>query len=107
MLHYLYFGTVYIFFILLKNIKFKGRVISKAANGAFFCLNPRCVSVKNYKAVQSRDKTSALAIAVSGFSYMLFNEPLPVFNPYTSQSNGEFFSKITALDSGDAALANG
>ena len=113
MLHYLYFGTVYIFFILLKNIITKGRATSEAVHGGFLCLNPRYVSVKNHRAVQSRDKTSALVIAVPGLSYMLFNEPLPVFNPYTSQSSAGIFSKTTAFctrngdrDSSDATLAN-
>jgi hypothetical protein len=95
----------------LKNVKIKGKTISKAIDGAFLCLNSRCVSVKNHRTVQSSDKTSALAIAVSGLSYMIFNETLPVLNPYTSQSNTRIFSKTTAFckrngdrDSSDAPL---
>ncbi|CAO3655061.1 unnamed protein product [Mucor fragilis] len=55
-----------------------GRTKTKSIHGAFLCLNPNCVSVVNSRAIQSRDKMSALAIAVSGLSSLLFKQPLPV-----------------------------
>lgn len=66
---------------------------AKQTMGEFVCPNHQCISVKKYRAVQSRDETSALAIVVADLSYMLFNEPLPMFNPYTSQSNTNFFPR--------------
>ncbi|KAK4509881.1 uncharacterized protein ATC70_007185 [Mucor velutinosus] len=60
-----------------------GKTKIRSIHGAFLCLNPACVSVLNHRAIQGRDKTSALAIAVSGLSTLLFRQPLPVFNPKT------------------------
>ena len=78
----------------IKIVTTKGRTICKPGNGAFLCLNPRCVSVKDHRAVQSRDRNSSLAITVSGLSYMLFKEPLSIFNPYINQSYTEILLKI-------------
>ena len=69
----------------------------KTVNGAFWCLNRRCISVTSHKSIQSRDKTSALAIAVSGLSSLIFNEPLPVFNPKPSQSYIGILTMINAF----------
>ncbi|KAK4521531.1 uncharacterized protein ATC70_012147 [Mucor velutinosus] len=62
---------------------------------------------------RGRDKTSALAIAVSGLSTLLFRQPLPVFNPKPSQSNTDIISKTTSFcnrnekqDDSGAALAD-
>lgn len=65
--------------------------------GGFLCPNHQCISIKKYRTVHSRDETSALAIVVAGLSYMLFNEPLPMFNPYTSQSNTNFSPRHSFL----------
>lgn len=95
----------------LKDVINNDSAIRKATNGVFLCPNHRYISVKNYRAVQSRDETSGLVIVVADLSYMLFNEPLPMFNPYTSQSNTNFFSKTTDFctkngdgDNSDATL---
>ncbi|KAK4517303.1 uncharacterized protein ATC70_000637 [Mucor velutinosus] len=76
-------------------------------------VNPACVSVLNHRAIQGRDKTSALAIAVSGLPILLFKQPLPVFNPKPSQSNTGIISKTTSFrnrnekrDDSGAALAD-
>jgi hypothetical protein len=60
--------------------------------------------------VQSRDRNSSLAITVSGLLYMLFKEPLSIFNPYSNQSYTEILLKIKTFykrkedrDSSDAA----
>ncbi|OAD01350.1 hypothetical protein MUCCIDRAFT_112793 [Mucor lusitanicus CBS 277.49] len=74
-----------------------GNTRTKLTNGAFLCLNPECVSVVNHRAIQGRDRTSAMAIAVSGLSSLLFNQPLPVFNPKPSQSNTGIISKTTSF----------
>ncbi|KAK4510172.1 Up in starvation [Mucor velutinosus] len=74
-----------------------GKTKTRSIHGAFLCLNPACVSVLNYRAIQGRDKTSALAIAVSGLSILLFKQPLPVFNPKPSQSNTGIISKTTSF----------
>ena len=75
----------------------KDKPAKKTVNGAFWCLNPRCISVRSHKPIQSRDKTSALAIVVSGLSNLIFNEPLPVFNPKLSQSYTDIFTKTNAF----------
>jgi len=74
-----------------------GKTKARSIHGAFLCLNPACVSVLNHRAIQGRDKTSALAIAVSGLSILLFKQPLPVFNPKPSQSNTGIISKTTSF----------
>ncbi|KAK4517512.1 uncharacterized protein ATC70_000851 [Mucor velutinosus] len=74
-----------------------GKTKTRSIHGAFLCLNPACVSVLNHIAIQGRDKTSALTIAVSGLSILLFKQPLPVFNPKPSQSNTGIISKTTSF----------
>ncbi|KAK4516805.1 uncharacterized protein ATC70_011784 [Mucor velutinosus] len=97
-----------------QSIKAKnGKTKTRSIHGAFLSLNPACVSVLNYRAIQGRDRTSALAIADSGLSTLLFRQPLPVFNPKPSQSNTGIISKTTSFcnknekrDSSGAALAD-
>ena len=50
----------------------KAKPAKKTVNGAFWCLNPRCVSVRSHKPIQSRNKISALAIAAYGLSSLIF-----------------------------------
>ncbi|KAK4511191.1 uncharacterized protein ATC70_012405 [Mucor velutinosus] len=90
-----------------------GKTKTRSIHDAFLCLNPACASVLNHRAIQGRDKTSALAIAVSGLSILLFKQPLPVFNPKPSQSNTGIISKTTSFcnrnekrDGSGAALAD-
>ena len=54
-----------------KEVK-KGKAIFKSINGAFMCTNPSCVSVKNRRAVKSRDALSVLAIGLVDFSIVFF-----------------------------------
>ncbi|KAK4509272.1 uncharacterized protein ATC70_007622 [Mucor velutinosus] len=97
-----------------QSIKSKdGKTKTRSIHGAFLCLNPACVSVLNHIAIQGRDKTSALAIAVSGLSTLLFRQPFPVFNPKPSQSNTGIIPKTTSFcnrnekqDGSGAALAD-
>ncbi|KAK4511737.1 uncharacterized protein ATC70_007281 [Mucor velutinosus] len=58
-----------------------GKTKTRSIRDAFMCLNPACISVLNHRAIQGRDKTSVLAIAVSGLSTLLFKQPLSVSNP--------------------------
>ncbi|KAK4521627.1 uncharacterized protein ATC70_004157 [Mucor velutinosus] len=74
-----------------------GKTKTRSIHDAFLCLNPACVSVLNHRAIQGRDKTSALAIAVSGLSTLLFRQLLPVFNPKPSQSNTGIIYKTTSF----------
>ncbi|KAG1174754.1 hypothetical protein G6F71_004662 [Rhizopus microsporus] len=77
-----------------KEVK-NGKAIFKSINGAFICTNPSCVSVKNRRAVKSRDALSALAIGLVGFSTVLFGVKFPAFNTI-SQNNTEDFINITS-----------
>ncbi|KAK4519714.1 Transcription factor bye1 [Mucor velutinosus] len=67
-----------------------GKTKTRSIHGASLCLNPACVSVLNHRAIQGRDKTSALAI-------LLFKQPLPVFNPKPSQSNTGIISRTISF----------
>ena len=49
-----------------------GKTAFKSTNGAFMCTNPSCVSVKNRRAVKSRDALSVLAIGLVDFSIVFF-----------------------------------
>ncbi|CEP12941.1 hypothetical protein [Parasitella parasitica] len=52
---------------------------------------------KSHQPIQSRDKTSALAIVISDLSNMIFNEPLPASSPKPSQSHTGIFSKTNSF----------
>ncbi|KAI8375463.1 hypothetical protein BD560DRAFT_464335, partial [Blakeslea trispora] len=53
-------------------IQAKGKTVYRNMKGAFHCLNPECPSVRNGLRVNARDKLSALAIAISGITTLLF-----------------------------------
>jgi hypothetical protein len=65
-----------------QRVKKKDKFVLKECNGAMQCINPNCISVKKGKAIQSRDKVSAMAIAISGLTKLLFNKPLPAFSTH-------------------------
>jgi hypothetical protein len=79
----------------IKNKNKNGKTTFKSTNVAFICTNPSCVSVRNGKAVKSRDALSALAIGLVGFNTVLFDEKFPTFNTI-SQTNTEEFINITS-----------
>ncbi|KAI8368466.1 hypothetical protein BD560DRAFT_398758, partial [Blakeslea trispora] len=64
--------------------------------GAFHCLNPECPSVRNGRGVNGRDKLTALAIAISGITTLLFQQTLPAFSRTISHSNTEFNHKTAS-----------
>jgi hypothetical protein len=63
-----------------QRLKVKDKMILKECNGAMQCINPECVSVKEGKSIQSRDKVSAMAIAISGLTKLLFRTALKPFS---------------------------
>ncbi|KAI8368532.1 hypothetical protein BD560DRAFT_398986 [Blakeslea trispora] len=73
--------------------------------GAFHCLNPECPSVKNGRGVSGRDKLSALAIAISGITTLLFQQTLPAFSQTISPSNTEFNHKTASFCTRSGLLA--
>ncbi|KAI8380052.1 hypothetical protein BD560DRAFT_388277 [Blakeslea trispora] len=64
--------------------------------GAFQCLNPDC---------PDRDKLSALAIAISGITTLLFQQTLPAFSQTISHSNTEFNHKTASFCTRSGVLA--
>ncbi|KAI8364589.1 hypothetical protein BD560DRAFT_402823 [Blakeslea trispora] len=73
--------------------------------GAFHCLNPECPSVRNGRGVSGRDKLSALAIAISGITSMLFQQTLPAFSQTISPSDTEFNHKTASFCTRSGVLA--
>ena len=60
------------------------------------CINPKCVLLKQGKAIKSRDALSSMAIGFSGLSTVLLGIQIPHFSPYKiSHFDTEHF-KLTA-----------
>ncbi|KAI8372191.1 hypothetical protein BD560DRAFT_446568 [Blakeslea trispora] len=72
---------------------------------AFHCLNPECPSVKNGRGVSGRDKLSALAIAISEITTLLFQQTLRAFSRTISHSNTEFNHKTSSFCTRSGVLA--
>jgi hypothetical protein len=73
-----------------------GKEVLVNCKGSFVCRNPECPLLKRKRATQSRDKTSALAIALSGLSMLLFRQ---TFHPFSNAShcNTDFNNETTAF----------
>ena len=83
----------------------ENKVIYKEVKGSFVCYNPHCPSLKNGCNTSSRDKVSAMAIAISGISTLLLQDTLPCFKTNFSPSNTEFITKQQAFCTRSAVLA--
>ncbi|KAI8365073.1 hypothetical protein BD560DRAFT_332798 [Blakeslea trispora] len=55
------------------------KITYREIKGTFICYNSKCPSARHGRNTTSRDKVSALAIAISGMTTLLFQETLPVF----------------------------
>ena len=86
-------------------IQVKSKTVYRNMKGAFHCLNPECPSVKNGRGVSGRDKLSALAIAISGITTLLFQQTLPAFSQTISPSNTEFNHKTASFCTRSGLLA--
>ncbi|KAI8384206.1 hypothetical protein BD560DRAFT_385300 [Blakeslea trispora] len=73
--------------------------------GAFHCLNPECLSVRNGRGVSGRDKLSALAVAISGITTLLFQQTLPAFSRIISHSKTELHNKTASFCTRSGVLA--
>ncbi|CAO3656709.1 unnamed protein product [Mucor hiemalis] len=67
-----------------------GTKFLKDINGSFFCVNHLCLSTQRNRSVQARDRLSALAIAVSGLSTLVFGETMCPFNSKLSENTDNF-----------------
>ena len=68
----------------------------RTTKGALQCVNPACVSVKNGRAIKSRDRLSSLSIGLAGLCYCLFGTTMPHFSPNKiSQYDTDHFKKLS------------
>jgi hypothetical protein len=80
-----------------KRVPVNNKEILKECRGAFQCINPVCVSVKNKRPIQARDQVSAMAIGLSGLSTLLFQQTFPEFaTKIVSQFNTDYINFTTA-----------
>jgi hypothetical protein len=74
-----------------------GRINLKNVNGAFFCVNPSCPSVKAGQNIHARDTLSAGAIDLSGMATLLLGTTFPQFNQLAAAfCTGNAVKPITA-----------
>ena len=83
----------------------ENKVIYKEVKGSFVCYNTHCPSLKNGCNTSSRDKVSAMAIAISGISKLLFHDTLPCFKTNFSPSDTELITRQRAFCTRSAVLA--
>ncbi|KAI8368547.1 hypothetical protein BD560DRAFT_331027 [Blakeslea trispora] len=86
-------------------IQVKGKTMYRNMKGVFHCLNPECPSVRNGRGVNGRDKLTALAIAISGITTLLFQQTLPAFTRTISHSNTRFNHKTASFCTRSGVMA--
>ncbi|KAI8875579.1 hypothetical protein K501DRAFT_202340, partial [Backusella circina FSU 941] len=69
----------------------------RPVNGAFECVNSKCILNMTGRSTIPRDRLSALAIGLSGLTRVLFGATFPPFDYNISQSNTELFNQRAAL----------
>ncbi|KAI8330282.1 hypothetical protein BD560DRAFT_416411 [Blakeslea trispora] len=81
------------------------KITYREIKGTFICYNSKCPSARHGRNTTSRDKVSALAIAISGMTTLLFQETLPVFSRTISHSNTELHNKTASFCTRSGVLA--
>ncbi|KAI8880116.1 hypothetical protein K501DRAFT_255692 [Backusella circina FSU 941] len=69
----------------------------RPVNGAFECVNSKCILNITGRSTIPRDRLSALAVGLSGLTKVLFGATFPPFDYNISQSNTELFNQRAAL----------
>ena len=73
-------------------IKKDGSKFIKSINGSSYCVNNICPLVQQQRAIQPRDRLRSLAIAISGFSTLVFGEAVPPFNHKFNDNTEKFIT---------------
>ncbi|KAI8376875.1 hypothetical protein BD560DRAFT_391847 [Blakeslea trispora] len=81
------------------------KIAYREIKGAFICYNFKCPSARHGRNTTSRDKMSALTIAISGMTTLLFQETLSVFSRTISHSNTELHNKTASFCTRSGVLA--
>lgn len=91
--------------IVSKIIKKEDKEVTKMIKGTFLCFNPRCSSVRNGRGASGRDRLSALSIAISGITVLLFQAMLFPYNPNISHFNTDFDTQLVTFCAGSGPQA--
>ncbi|KAI8359094.1 hypothetical protein EDC96DRAFT_596194 [Choanephora cucurbitarum] len=86
-------------------IPVEGKTVYRNMKGALHCLNLECPSARNSRGVSGHDKLSALVIAISGITTLLFQQTLPAFSRTISHSNTDFNRKTASFCTRSSILA--